>query len=241
MKIIDCSDYDEMSHLASNSVLAELKNNTDQLFCTATGSSPIGLYKNLALAYQDNAQYFQAVRILMLDEWHGLPAGDPASCDSYIKEHVLGPLSIPSERYFSFRNNAPEPEKECERMEAIISQQGPIDICILGIGMNGHLGFNEPSTELTPGCHVATLSADSKEHAMISGSASKPEFGLTLGIKAILDSKKIILLLTGPSKKEVIKDLLAKKISTQLPASLLWHHSNVECYVDQLSATSSYP
>ena len=233
MKIIPCSDYDEMSQRASNSVLDGLKKSPDQLLCPASGSSGLGVYANLAEACKEDPQYFKELRILMLDEWYGLTSDNPNSCNAFLLKHVVHPLSIADDRYFYFKSDAPEPEKECERMAFTLSQQGPIDICILGLGRNGHIGFNEPAASLTPQCHVASLSEASKKHSMIATLERSPEFGLTLGIADILHSIKIVLLLTGDSKHKVIEELLSKKITTQLPASFLWLHPNVECYLDR--------
>lgn len=235
MNIISCSNYIEMSLRASSSVLAELKSNPGQLLCTATGSSPLGLYQNLSAAFKKEPEVFSALRILMLDEWLGLASDDLNSCNTFLQKQLIKPLAISETRYFTFKSDAPEPEKECERMDTIIRQEGPIDICILGLGKNGHLGFNEPAPELKSHCHVANLSDTSQEHSMISSMDTPPEFGLTLGMKDILGSKKIILLLTGASKRNVIEKFLSKNITTQLPASYLWGHPNVECYLDRSS------
>jgi len=232
MKIIPCSDYDEMSQLAAQSVLTELRQNSSQLLCPASGNSAVDVYKKLAEAIHVDPQYFKELRILMLDEWYGLPSEDPSSCNVFLQKHLIQPLSISKKRYFSFKSNAPDPEKECDRMAETLSEHGPIDICILGLGKNGHLGFNEPSESLSPHCHVAKLSEVSQKHAMIADMDNPPESGLSLGMEDIIQSKKIILLLTGNSKQEIIKKLLSKKITTQLPASLLWQHPNTECYLD---------
>ncbi|MDH3699244.1 MAG: 6-phosphogluconolactonase [Flavobacteriaceae bacterium] len=237
MNIISCSNYDEMSRLASLSVLSDLKKDTNQLLCPASGNSAIGVFKNMAQAYQEAPEYFNEARILMLDEWYGLAADHPNSCKAFLQEHLILPLCISEERYFYFKSDAPVAENECERMSAILKRQGPIDLCILGMGKNGHLGFNEPALTVSPHCHVAKLSDSSKNHAMISALANAPESGLTLGMTDILQSKKIILLLTGASKRNVIEKLLSKNITAELPASLLWDHPNVECYLDRLSIT----
>ncbi|HUH46008.1 MAG TPA: 6-phosphogluconolactonase, partial [Arenibacter sp.] len=126
-------------------------------------------------------------------------------------------------------------KKECNRMENEMIERGPIDVCILGMGKNGHLGFNEPANFLTPECHIAELSQTSLMHSMTDSMAYKPNYGLTLGMANILQSKKIILLLTGPGKNQAVKGLLKKEISSVLPASFLWLHPNVHCYMDKSS------
>ena len=235
MNIVSCADYDEMSRRAAESVLADLGDNTKMLLCATSGHSPLAVYQILAKEFKEDPEVFSEMRILMLDEWYGLPIDDPSSGKAFTQNNVIQPLSITKERFFYFESNAPIPEKECERISRVLKEQGPIDLCILGLGMNGHLGFNEPADSLTPQCHVAILSEATKKHAMISELASAPQIGMTLGMADILQSKKIILLLTGPSKGKVIAELLSRKISTHLPASLLWLHPNVDCYLDRTS------
>ena len=232
MTIKYASDYGEMSDLASSSLIATLKEQPEQLLCVATGYSPLGMYKNLAKANKSETKGFENLSILKLDEWGGIPASDPNSCESYIKQHILRALGIPLERYIAFECNPASPEQECERIQGEIEKNGPIDVCILGLGKNGHIGFNEPCDVLTPFCHVAELSEESLGHQMANDFKNKPTYGLTLGMADILQSKKIILLLTGSNKKDSIDRLLSKQITTRLPASFLWLHPNVECYVD---------
>ena len=157
---------------------------------------------------------------------------DPGSCETYIQDNILQTLNIGKERYISFDSNPESPEKECDRIRKELEQQGPIDICLLGLGQNGHIGLNEPAASLIPHCHVASLSEASLHHQMTGMMSSKPGYGLTLGMTDILLSKKIMLLITGAGKKDVIAQLMSKKISTWLPASLLWEHADVECFVD---------
>ncbi len=205
------------------------------MMCTATGNSPVGVYRHLADAYLHEPKSFENVRILKLDEWGGIPFADPNSCETFIIEKLLRPLHISSDRYISFHSNPASPEMECERIQREIGRNGPIDICILGLGKNGHIGFNEPASTLTPFCHVAKLSEKSLQHTMAKTMKPKPHYGLTLGMANILRSKKILLLLAGPDKQHIISQLLAKRITTQLPASFLWLHPNVECYIDAMA------
>lgn len=108
-------------------------------------------------------------------------------------------------------------------------------ICILGLGRNGHIGFNEPGEKLSAGIHLSRLAGTSRQHAMIGNRALSPETGLTLGLSAILQSKKIIFLVTGTGKQEILDQLLTENVSTSLPASFLWLHPCVECYIDDNS------
>lgn len=232
MQITHCRSYQEMSDMAASLVMEELVKKPDLLLCAATGSSPEGLYRELARTAGKDASLFHQMRVMKLDEWGGVPAYYPVTCEFFLKKKLLEPLDISKDRYFSFASDPDDPEAECLRMRSILEREGPIDVCILGLGRNGHLGLNEPSPELEPYCHVAELSADSIQHNMIASLDRKPKYGLTLGMKDIFSSRKIILLLSGKGKKEVSEKFLTGKVSTDLPASLLHLHPGVECLSD---------
>lgn len=232
MKIKYCSHYEDMSQSAFESINKDLIENANRLFCLATGNSPTGLYKKMEDAYHKNPEYFKELSVLKLDEWGGLSLDHPDSCEAYLRNHIIKPLHISEDHFISFKSDTRNPENECERIQNELTEKGPIDICVLGLGKNGHIGFNEPAESLTMNCHVGQLSKTSMQHQMTSGMKTKPQFGLTLGMADILQSKKIILLITGSGKESVIEKLLSKKITTQLPASFLWLHPNVECYID---------
>ena len=233
MNISYCSDYGEMSRLAAVMVLEALKGNPGLLLCAATGRSPEGLYRELAGIARGNREAFNQLRIIKLDEWGGIPENHPVSCEYYLKEKLLDPLGIPADRYISFNSDPGDPEQECRRIRSRLENDGPIDLCILGLGRNGHLGLNEPAAELKPVCHVAALSEDSLQHPMIASLDSRPAFGLTLGMEEILASRQIIMLVSGKEKKAIAEAFLEGKVSGRLPASYVWQHSQTECLVDR--------
>jgi len=233
MNISYCSDYGKMSRLSALMVLEALTEKPDLLLCAATGSSPEGLYSELTGIARGNREAFNQLRILKLDEWGGIPENHPVSCEYYLREKLLNPLGIPTERYIAFKSSPDDPELECRRIRSRLEKDGPIDLCILGLGRNGHLGLNEPAPELNPLCHMATLTEESLQHPMIASMDSKPEYGLTLGMEEILASKQIIMLVCGKEKKAIAEQFLNGKVSSLLPASYLWQHSQVECLVDR--------
>lgn len=235
MRIKYCDDYEHMSQLAYDSIVSNLKLKSKQLICTATGNSPTRVYEKLSEHYKFQPQLFKDITIVKLDEWYGMDSNDPSSCETYIRKNILLPLHIPDGQYIAFKSNPKSPEKECDRIQKEIDEKGPIDLCILGMGVNGHIGFNEPAESLSAGCHIGKLAQTSIQHYMINNVKDKPSTGLTLGMADILHSKKIILLITGANKEKITEQLLTKKITTHLPASLLWSHSNVECYIDSES------
>jgi galactosamine-6-phosphate isomerase len=235
MKITHFDHYAGLSACAADLFVAQLTKRKDALVCCATGGSPQGLYQRLSELYSNEADLFDLLRILKLDEWGGIPMTDPNSCHSYLQQYVLTPLKISPERYIAFDSEARNVEGECNRIQQVIDQTGPIDFCILGLGKNGHLGFNEPAPFLQGDCHIAKLASTTVQHSMVQTMPKTPTFGMTIGLKDILNAKKILLLITGSHKQEAIKKLMTREITTQLPASFLWLHPNVECLIDKTS------
>ena len=233
MNITYCSDYREMSDLGASLVVEALALKPDLLLCTATGSSPEGLYGELVSSAETHKELASQIRILKLDEWGGIPENHPVSCEYFLKTKLLDPLEVPDERYISFKSKPGDQEAECSRVRSLLKREGPIDLCILGLGRNGHLALNEPGAELEAYCHVASLTEESLRHPMIASLEQKPSFGLTLGMDEILSSRKIIMLVSGKEKKPVLGKFLEGKVSTELPASFLWQHDLVECLVDR--------
>jgi galactosamine-6-phosphate isomerase len=226
--------YDELSEGGCKLIMKEIRQKQTILLCAATGGSPKGVYKKLAKEYRESKHLFQNLRILKLDEWGGIPMSNPNSCQSYLNDYLLKPLEIGNDRFISFNSEAVDPALECLHIQDKINKVGPIDICVLGLGLNGHLGFNEPEN-FSANCHVAKLSSQTLQHSMTLSMPNKPTFGMTIGMNDILNAKKIILLITGKGKREVINKLLSKKINRQLPASFLWLHQQVECLIDKSS------
>ena len=158
---------------------------------------------------------------------------DPQSCETYLRLNVLQPMGIPDRNYIAFKSNDPNPAHECERVQRLIKQTGPIDLCILGIGMNGHIALNEPAEYLQPHCHVASLSPQALNHSMAKSMISKPTYGLTIGMADILNSKLVLLIINDGRKAEITREFMKQKISTNLPASFLWLHPNIVCVCHQ--------
>jgi galactosamine-6-phosphate isomerase len=222
-----------MSRKAASLVLKDIKKKPELLLCTATGSSPEGLYRELVTTAKKEKELFKQLRILKLDEWGGIPENHPVSCEYFLRERLLTPLAIPREHYISFASDPEDPARECSRISSLLETQGPIDICILGLGANGHLAFNEPALQLESFAHVASLTEESLHHPMIASLEQKPSYGLTLGMEEILSSRQIIMLVSGKGKKQIAEKFLEGTVSTELPASFLWQHPNVECLVDR--------
>ncbi|HZF17501.1 MAG TPA: 6-phosphogluconolactonase [Steroidobacteraceae bacterium] len=234
-KVHHCRDYQEMSREAAARVIAATAAKSDSLLCAPTGNSPAGLYQELIRETGRKPDLFGSLRIVKLDEWLGVPASDAASCEHFLRSRLLEPLAITAQRYISFDSETGDPSKECARISAELKRQGPIDLCILGLGKNGHIGLIEPGRALKTHCHVAQLSEETLRHAMMSSREPKPAYGMTLGIGDILRARKIVLLVTGQGKERVIANFLEATVTTDLPATFLWLHPDVEVFLDDSS------
>ncbi|HTI07356.1 MAG TPA: galactosamine-6-phosphate isomerase, partial [Puia sp.] len=232
-KISVLDSYKEISREAAGFITRQLEANKAMLLCAATGNTPSGTYERLVEEYDKRPALFDAMRVLKLDEWGGIPMTDPGSCEAYLQARLLSPLRITGDRYLSFRSDAPDPEVECKRVQKELEKAGPIDCCVLGLGLNGHIGLNEPAGSLQPGFHLAQLSEGTLGHSMVAAMNRRPSYGLTLGMADILQARTILLLISGKDKRNITGELLSKKITTSLPASFLWTHPNTICLLDK--------
>ena len=226
-----------MSRTAAECITEVVALKRDAVLCAATGNSPTGTYRELVRAAQSHPGLFDAIRIVKLDEWLDVPSDHPASCERYVRSNILEPFRVVSERYLGFRLDAADPARECARVQTELDGRG-LDVCVLGLGANGHIGLNEPSTALEAGCHVAALTDETRRHGMLADLDPKPTQGMTLGIGDILRARKIVLLITGSGKERAFSGLLAGKLTTALPASFLALHDDVDVFIDDGSVTS---
>jgi galactosamine-6-phosphate isomerase len=227
------TDYEAMSRAAASYLSEQIAREPDLLLCLATGSSPKRVYQLLAERCRNGLVWCDRLRALKLDEWGGVAMDDPCTCESYLREHFLGPLGIGRERYEGFVSNATDPAAECGRIDQWLADAGPIGVCVLGLGANGHLGLNEPGAALRSRAHVAQLSRATLGHPMLTGTGRVPGYGLTLGMADIMHAGQILLLVNGSHKAEPMRRLMGREISTDFPASMLWLHPSVVCLCDR--------
>jgi galactosamine-6-phosphate isomerase len=225
-------DYEALSAAAAELIYRRIQEKPSLLLCLATGSTPTRTYELLATRPKS---LFSEARVLKLDEWGGIPMTSPATCETYLRKILIDPLDL-STRYTAFQSQPADPVAECARIGRWLEQNGPIDLCILGLGLNGHLGFNEPASALHDRAHIATLSQESLQHSMVQNLPTKPSYGLTLGIADILDSREIVLLVSGPSKAEPLRRALQTAVDSHFPASYLTTHANTRIFCDAAAA-----
>jgi galactosamine-6-phosphate isomerase len=229
------ADYEALNRCAADRLAGCLREKASSLLCLASGSTPTRGYDLLAEGQSQDPRLLGQARLLKLDEWGGLAMDDPASCESYLRRHLVDPLRL-HDRYVAFQSQPEAPAAECARIAAWLRQNGPIDVCVLGLGLNGHLGFNEPAPFLQPHAHVAQLSEASLRHAMLDQARGRPTFGLTLGMADLLQAREVLLLVSGEAKSAALRRLEHPAISTEFPASFLHLHPNAHVLCDSAAA-----
>ncbi|MCI0334840.1 MAG: 6-phosphogluconolactonase [Planctomycetes bacterium] len=229
-------DYESVSRYAADWLIDRIRRHPSALTCLASGSTPTRTYELFTERAAMELEALRKVQLLKLDEWGGLAMDNPATCEQHLLRAIVKPLQMAG-RYVGFNSKPHDPRAECARVAAWLAENGPIDTCVLGLGVNGHIGFNEPAEHLQPHAHVAKLSEESMTHAMLGKSSDRPAYGLTLGMADILQSRQILLLVAGSAKRPALERLLSGRITTQFPASLLHLHDNVQLICD----AAAYP
>ena len=235
MKLIEVKDYQEMSRVAADYLLSKVKKSNKITLGLATGGTPQGLYQELINDHQENKTSYQHVSSFNLDEYIGLSGNHPNSYCHYMKENLFNHIDIPLENTHIPSGKAADLDGECQAYDEKIHSEGGIDLQVLGIGSNGHIGFNEPGTSFDSPTHIVELTPSTREaNARYFDSIEEvPSHAITMGIASILKSKEILLLASGHSKQDAMKKLVEGKISEDFPASVLNRHSNVTVIADE--------
>ena len=234
MRVTVLPDREALDRRAAAYIREAAEARPDLLICLASGNTPTGTYAQLA----GEPGRLAHARFIQLDEWAGLAADDAASCAAYLEQTVQGPLAVSPERWIGIQGDATDAAAECRRVAAALDDAGPIDLCILGLGLNGHLGLNEPAESFEPFCHVATLAAQSRRHPMLAETDGAVRQGLTLGLGDILRARQVLLLVSGAAKRAPMARLAERRVTPQLPASFLWLHGNAVCLCDEAAAAA---
>lgn len=237
MKVIIANNYDEVSKIAANEIVDLVNSKPDCILGLATGSTPIGMYKELINYNKDKHVDFSKVKTFNLDEYLGLQGNHPESYRYFMDNNLFNHININKANTYVPSGISEDVQKECIDYDRKISEAGGIDLQVLGIGNNGHIGFNEPSTSLNIGTHVTELTQSTIEanSRFFSNINEVPTKAITMGLGSIMKSKSILLLANGISKADIISKLVDGKIDTLVPASLLQVHQNVTVIVDKLA------
>lgn len=229
MEIIKVNSYEEMSQKASEILQKQLLEKQNSVLGLATGSTPIGLYEHLIELNKEGKISFKDVVTFNLDEYVGLERTHNQSYYYFMQEQLFKHVDIKEENIHIPSGVAEDLEAECKRYEEQLKALGPVDLQILGVGVNGHIGFNEPGTDFSSRTHIVELDQSTREaNARFFNNIDEvPTHAITMGIQSIMDSKKILLLAFGESKKDAIERLLSGEVTEDLPVSVLNKHSNV--------------
>lgn len=228
MRIINAKDYQDMSRKAANIISAEVISNPNCVLGLATGSSPIGTYKQLIEWYNKGDIDFSHVTSINLDEYVGLAVTNDQSYRYFMDNNLFNNVNINKSKTNVPNGLSSNPEQECKRYDDLIDSLGGIDIQLLGIGHNGHIGFNEPDDAFSVGTHIVELNQMTRDaNARFFNSIDDvPTHAITMGIKAIMQAKKV-LLIAGDDKKEILQKSFFGPITPQVPASILQLHPNM--------------
>lgn len=241
MQLIQAKDYDDMSRKAANIISAQVILKPNCVLGLATGSTPLGTYANLIDWYKKGDLDFSKVSSVNLDEYRGLPADNDQSYRYFMKTNLFDQVNIDQERTYVPNGMEPDSAKACRDHDEIIKKMGGIDLQLLGLGLNGHIGFNEPASEFPKGTHCvnltqSTIEANSRFFASID---EVPTQAYTMGIQSIMLAKKILIIANGTNKAEIIAKAFLGPVTPEVPASILQMHPDVTLVADE-AALSVY-
>lgn len=230
MQVILCKNYDEISKKAAEIVAEQIEKKPNSVLGLATGSSPVGMYRELAAMNLD----FSKVTVFNLDEYYPISKDNAQSYHYFMNRHLYSKVNLKAENIHIPSGEAKDAEKECQRYDDMIAQSGGIDLQILGIGKNGHIGFNEPSESLDCKTHLTSLTQSTIEanSRFFASEADVPKKAITMGVGAILKAKKIVLIASGADKAHAVGELLKNEVSTSVPASVLNVHRDAVLLCD---------
>lgn len=235
MRVIICENYEELSIKAAQIVASQVTLKPDSVLGLATGSTPEGMYAQLADMNKRGELDFSDITTFNLDEYYPISDDNDQSYHYFMQKHLFSKVNVKPENIHILDGTTDDPEKECAAYDAAIKNAGGIDLQILGIGKNGHIGFNEPETNLNAKTHLTSLTSSTiKANSRFFKSEDEvPKAALTMGIRSILLSRKVVLLASGAGKHEVIKQLLEGGITTHIPATMLNVHQDVTLICDK--------
>lgn len=234
MKLIHCKDYYNVSRQAANIISAQIIMKPHAVLGLATGSTPIGTYDQLVRWYDKGDLDFSEVTTVNLDEYRGLTGDHEQSYRYFMNKHLFDRVNIRMERTF-VPDGVGDAEAACTAYDMLIERLGGIDLQLLGIGNNGHIGFNEPDTAFETMVHIVDLKQSTVEaNARFFASIDEvPTQAITMGLKSIMQSKKILLVAAGPKKMDILKKALYGPVTPDVPASILQlHHDLTVVYTE---------
>ena len=235
MKIYKAKDYKDMSRKAANIISAQVIMKPNCVLGLATGSTPIGTYDQLVEWYNKGDLDFSEVTTVNLDEYKGLPRTNDQSYYYFMHQHLFDRVNIDPERTNVPNGMEPDAEKECGRYEALILSLGGVDLQLLGLGHNGHIGFNEPGEAFEKETHCVDLTESTIEanKRFFASADDVPKQAYTMGIKTIMQAKKILIVVNGENKADIVERAFFGPVTPEVPASILQLHNDVTLVGDE--------
>ncbi len=242
MRLYRAKNYEDMSRKAANIISAQVIMKPDCVLGLATGSTPIGTYKQLIEWYDKGDLDFSEVTTVNLDEYKGLPKENDQSYYYFMHENLFNHINLQKGRSFLPDGTEPDSEKACSNYNAVIRQVGGIDLQLLGIGRNGHIGFNEPDDHFSLETHCVDLTPSTIDanKRFFEKEEDVPRQAYTMGIKTIMQAKKVLLVASGEDKAKALYDSFYGPVTPSVPASILQYHKNVYVVADE-AALSMIP
>ncbi len=235
MRIIKARDYEDVSRKAANIIFSVMTEKPDCVLGLATGSSPVGIYKELVRRYEEGDLDFSQVTTVNLDEYKGLDKEDPQSYAYYMRDKLFSHVNIRPEKTFLPDGTQPDSGKACETYNQILHQAGCRDLQLLGIGHDGHIGFNEPADHFPKETHCVDLAESTiQANARFFDSRDQvPTQAYTMGIQSIMSAKRILMVVSGKEKAQILKQAFQGPVTPQVPASILQLHPQVILVADE--------
>lgn len=237
MKVIITKNYEELSERAAEIMLGIVKQYPRAVLGLATGTTPLGLYAKMISDHMENGTDYSQIRTVNLDEYKGLPKTHEQSYAYFMRKNLFEGLGIAPEQTDIENGTAKDERAECARYDALLEEE-PRDIQLLGLGSNGHIAFNEPGTPFGSGTHVVTLAESTvKDNARLFEDISEvPRKAFTMGIKQIMQAKKILILASGSNKADAVYKMVRGEVTEQVPASVLQQHPDCTLIADGAAA-----
>ena len=237
MEIRIQSSYDEMSREAASFITGYIRQNPAALLCLTSGNTPTGILKYLVEDSRAGKLNLKGCSFVGLDEWEGLNGSNQGSGRQYMDEHFFLPLEIEPQRIQFFDGAAANLEQECSRINDYIEEKGPIDLMMVGLGLNGHVGLNEPGVDFNTYAHVSDLAPETIEGAKAYFQEETPvSRGVTLGTAHFMEARVAVLIASGTKKAGIIAKVLEGEVSNEAPASIIQRHANAYVFLDQEAA-----
>lgn len=238
MNIYKVKDYAELSSKAASIIASQLILKPDCVLGLATGSSPVGTYKKLIEWYQKGLVDFSKVTSVNLDEYKGLSADNDQSYRYFMNTNLFNHVNIDKEKTYVPNGLEPDSQKACDQYNAIIERAGGIDLQLLGLGHNGHIGFNEPADHFPAVTHCVDLTESTIEanKRFFASEADVPRQAYTMGIQNIMSARRILVIVSGADKAEILKKVVNGPITPQVPASVLQLHGDATIVADEAAA-----